>query len=724
MPDDQPAPEQRQTFFAELKKRKVFRVGATYAVVTWIIVQIASATFTSFGIPEWAFRLVVLVLALGFPVALVLAWAFELTPSGVRLTKSVAADTRAPGSESRRKWFAIGLAAALPTVIFGTLALVFYIGRADRGAGEAARSDIGSSYHLGSVAVLPFHVISGDEPLQLMAVGLQEELLSQFSSMDPLSVVSRTSTLRYRDPGQSLRDIGSELGADYVVEGSIRKSGARWRLTLQPIEASTDLHLASLDYDFDSTIEDTLLFQKETAWLAAIDIYQAIRQYRPPPAAAAGRHDVQVAALVADMQKTEGEFWGDDAKARNPEVLPELLDKTRLIMRVDPDNAVAHRKYLIFKYQDGRQAASDMTLWMREVTLSVSRALRLDPGHFETQLQTGAFYLYSRQRPDLALPYLQKGMTLYEKESGGAYNWPYYLLSRAMLLTGNASAALNVLDRAPNSPAFAELDAWTEAYEFSRRFEEGIGFLENQLARAVRENNAQAELDLSGKIANFETWWSGSPGPLRSHYERIKDNPLATPAMKSMLLMGLQRYDDALAAMSSVEPGADPYAANNVVFMSFRAYALRESGNRPLAQSYLQKSIKSLEENEYFVGTMPGNAYATLALFHALAGDKEASMAAARKSESSLDASRNLPLYYFNIGLLARAYLEAGEIDKACAKLEQMLSGPTGPSAGRILMEFRDPALFQDARFQTVIRGHADQLKDAALLDEYFAKRG
>jgi hypothetical protein len=292
-----------------------------------------------------------------------------------------------------------------------------------------------------------------------------------------------------------------------------------------------------------------------------------------------------------------------------------------------------------------------------------------------------------------------------------------------MLLTGSAAVALQVLERAPKSPSFAELHFWTDAFEFTRRFEEAIGFMRTHLARAISDKNAQAELDLSVKIAYFEAWWSGSHEPLRNQYERVKRNPLATPAMKSFMLLALQEYDGALKEMSSVETGSDPYASNSSVFMAFRAYALRNSGNRQLAQSYLKNSIATIEGDGMFLATMPGNAHATLALLHALAGNKEAAVAAAKKAESNLDASRNLPLYYLSNALLARAYFEAGEIDKGRDRLDLILSGQTGSSTGRVLVEFHDPALLQEPRFQAVIRKHADQLKDPAILDKYFTAR-
>ncbi|MBK1879684.1 hypothetical protein [Pelagicoccus mobilis] len=151
------------TFFAELKKRKVTRVAVTYAVVAWLIIQVAAATFGGFGIPVWAFRFVVIMLVLGFPVALILAWAFELTPDGIKTTKAAResrGDLPVPKKQQRkRNWMAFAFAAGLPTLIFGTLAVFFYF----KGGGREGTVTSGVEK---SVAVLPFVDLSdgGDKP--------------------------------------------------------------------------------------------------------------------------------------------------------------------------------------------------------------------------------------------------------------------------------------------------------------------------------------------------------------------------------------------------------------------------------------------------------------------------------------------------------------------------------------------------------------------------------
>jgi tetratricopeptide (TPR) repeat protein len=289
-----------------------------------------------------------------------------------------------------------------------------------------------------------------------------------------------------------------------------------------------------------------------------------------------------------------------------------------------------------------------------------------------------------------------------------------------MHLTGSSAAALKVLDRVPDEPQFDHLYYWWEPLELTRQFEKGIGFLQRHKARAIEEGNGGAVLELSRRIAEFEAWWTGSLEPLREFQLSVKNDPLATPGLNARLLFTMQEYAGALEEMDATDTGSDPYAYDPVTLMIYRGIALRESGNVQMARSYFLNSFKSLPESGYVFQTIPAFGNAALSYLNAVVGNKDEALDAAGKSESFMDPSRNLPLYFLSNGMLASGFVELGEIDRACQKFELLLSGPTGSSTGRVLVEFRNPVLFQDPRFQAVIRKHADQLKDPAILDEYF----
>ena len=245
-------------FWAELKRRKVMRVAIAYTVVGWVIMQVADLTFEGFGIPIWAFRFVMLCVILGFPIAIILAWAFDLTPDGIKTTKKADVERGdAPVSEKQqrnRNWFTFLFGAAVPTLIFGALAVFFYI--RSGGAIKESGADL-------SIAVLPLDNLSPDQENAFFADGMQEDILSKLSQIEALRVISRTSTLVYRDSVKQSREIGEELNVRYLVEGSVRRIGDQVRITVQLIDAALDEHLWAGNYN--RTLDDIFAIQAEVA---------------------------------------------------------------------------------------------------------------------------------------------------------------------------------------------------------------------------------------------------------------------------------------------------------------------------------------------------------------------------------------------------------------------------------------------------------------------------
>ena len=211
-------------FWAELKRRHVVRVGIVYTIVGWLVIQVANATFEEFGIPLWAYRFVVLMVVLGFPISVVVAWAFELTPEGIKTTK--VAQEGNDDSEShakKRNWFSLVFAAAVPTLIFGTLAVIFYFqAKPAQESQEPLTNNLVTQSTEKSIAVLPLENMSPDPENAFFADGVQEDILTNLSKIQELFVIGRTSTLEYRATTKKLNVIAQELGVRYLVEGSVR----------------------------------------------------------------------------------------------------------------------------------------------------------------------------------------------------------------------------------------------------------------------------------------------------------------------------------------------------------------------------------------------------------------------------------------------------------------------------------------------------------------------
>src|SRR2546427_3155673 len=231
-------------FFEEVQRRKVYRVAAAYIIAAGFIIQIGSAVFPAWELPNWAFRLVVVLLLIGFPIALILAWAYDVTPQGIRATPAPTTS----GSHRRRNLImliAIG-------VIISAGAGFFLLPRA-----SARKIDK-------SIAVLPFQSLSDEKENAYFADGIQDDILTNLSKIAELKVISRMSVMSYRgDAVRNAREIGKALGVATLLEGSVRRIGNRVRVNVQLINASNDEHIWAEDYDRDLT--DVFAIQTDLA---------------------------------------------------------------------------------------------------------------------------------------------------------------------------------------------------------------------------------------------------------------------------------------------------------------------------------------------------------------------------------------------------------------------------------------------------------------------------
>ncbi len=215
-------------FFAELKRRNVYRVAVAYAVLAWLLIQIATQTFPFFDIPNWAVRLVVLLVALGFPIALILAWAFELTPKGIQLTTGAADDGQRKTRTPRRLFWALITAGAVLA-----LSLSFYFVRQRSAAPETNTSTAAVRR---AVAILPFENLSEDKANTYFADGMQDEIITRLAKIGDLKVISRTSTLPYRTKPEKTSEIGRQLAVGHVVEGACSESPIASGLTFSSLK--------------------------------------------------------------------------------------------------------------------------------------------------------------------------------------------------------------------------------------------------------------------------------------------------------------------------------------------------------------------------------------------------------------------------------------------------------------------------------------------------------
>src|SRR5438132_1374062 len=226
-----------RNFVSELKRRNVYKVAIAYAVVAWLLIQIATQVFPFFEIPNWALRLIVLVIIVGFPIALIIAWAFELTPEGLKRTE--VADELAKKSSRNRAWIYV-------VIIAGAISVsLFFLGRYTATSKQSGSAELPAK----SIAVLPFESLSEDKANAYFADGIQEEILTRLAKIADLKVISRTSTQQYQSKPGNLVEIAKQLGVANILEGSVQKAADQVRVNVQLIQVASDSHLWADTYD-------------------------------------------------------------------------------------------------------------------------------------------------------------------------------------------------------------------------------------------------------------------------------------------------------------------------------------------------------------------------------------------------------------------------------------------------------------------------------------------
>lgn len=266
-----PAPH----FLRELRRRHIFRVAAVYAVTAWLLLQLAAIVLPTFDVPHWVLKALIWIFVLFFPVAILLAWAFEMTPGGVRRTEPAHSEEARSASTSRRIGRTLDFTIiAILAVAVGVLAwrlsekppasLSHHVVATSASARPVGTTSTAVTViPAKSIAVLPFENLSADKINTYFASGIQDEILTSLARIGDLKVISRTSTRRYVSHPDNIAEIGRQLGVAYILEGSVQKFGNRVRINVQLIQAESDDHLWGETYD--RTLNDVFAVQSEVA---------------------------------------------------------------------------------------------------------------------------------------------------------------------------------------------------------------------------------------------------------------------------------------------------------------------------------------------------------------------------------------------------------------------------------------------------------------------------
>src|SRR2546421_491470 len=377
-------------FLGELQRRNVYRVAVTYMVVSWVLIQIATQVFPFFEIPIWAVRVVVLLLVLGFPVALILAWAFELTPEGIKRTEDVPAHESIRHHTGRKLLALAAVAAAIAVALF----LVQFARRSWTPAKQDSTPalEVAQAIPEKSIAVLPFSNLSGDQENAFFADGIQDEVLANLAKVAELKVISRTSVMLYKaGTPRNAREIGRRLGVAYLLEGSVQRAKDRVRVTAQLIDARTDDHQWAEHYD--RGLADVFAIQTEIAQ-AITQQLEAKLSPRERAAIEPSTRDLGAFDLYLRAKESIKNFYD------TPNWKETLLQAVRLL-----DEAIARDPNFALAYC-WRTTAHDSLYWhgldrtqtrVELAQASAQKALALVPDLGEAHLAQALIYYHEKR---------------------------------------------------------------------------------------------------------------------------------------------------------------------------------------------------------------------------------------------------------------------------------------------------------------------------------------
>ena len=642
-----------RNFFAELKRRKVYRVAISYAVVAWVLIQIDTQVFPFFA-PTWVIQLIILLVVIGFVPAVVLSWIFDFTPEGIRRTE----DQPAAGT-------------SYPAV-------------SDK-----------------SIAVLPFENLSDDRQNTYLADGIQDDILSNLAKLADLKVISRTSVRQYRGGARNLREIGAALGVAHILEGTVRRFDNRVRVNAQLINARSDAQVWA--DTFDRQITDLFALQSELAE----QIATALRANLSPEEKASMQMHPTADLDAYDLYLRARDLFrwtGSGDPRENGEKALRLLEQA---LARDPNFALAHSLASRFHgelYWFGHDRTRARLAMARS---EAETALKLQPQVGDARLALAYYYYYGGRHYDLARQELElarhatpndaevwDALAAVERRRGQWAESVVHFERARQLDPRNAAVTWNL----------AETYACLRRYDDANRvFSEGLTI--NPDGHLFSLVIAANELKRSGNTAALEAALSQTPPDF---------NPGGAVTTIAVRLALMKRdYDKAARIIEA--SGLDEFNDGGIGGMAacidgytfprswYEGLIARGRGDDLAANHAFEKAAHTVEEDAR-VCASDEKSKSLLGLIHGALGRNEQAVAEARGATELLPISRDAfdgPILATN---LAVVYAQTGDPDNAIATLEQVVRLPNGPTPGLLKVEPEWQRLRSHPRFQALAR--------------------
>ena len=668
-------------FFAELKRRNVYRAAMLYGMGAWLLAQIATQIFPFFNVPNSAVRFVIVSLILGFPIAMVLSWIYELTPEGLVRTEDV-------DPAMQRQW-----GRKVDFVIIGVLLLVIAMLVYQR---LPFRTQSGEAIPEKSIAVLPFANFSDEKANAFFADGIQDDILTSLAEIKELRVISRSSVIQFRDgTARNLREIAKTLGVANILEGSVRREGDRVVVNVQLIDARNDRHIWANRYD--RTLVDSLGLQGELAG----EIADALR------ANLSADEKARVAIKPTQNPNAYVFYLRANQISRNPDtLLQDYKTAEQLFMQaitLDPDFALAHARLAsvraeVFHFYEPTDA------WKTKARTEAETALRLQPNLAEAHLALGQCIYWMDHDYERALEQFEIASRL-SPSNGDARR----LVAAIKRRQGKWEEALQAYEQVakvdPQNPNTVREVLFTNTA--MRRWPEA--------ARWGERMRAMAPASLVAKIQSgyVDFWWKGDTQLLKSLVDQVPtgvDPDGAITATRWEVAMLRRDYFAAKKVLETFSANELSYTnAGTTPKIFFEGCIYLAQGVNVKAQEALELARPALEAA---VQEAPASAerHAILGCLYAFMGRKDDAMREGRLTVELKPESTDAVDGTLMSGYLALIYARVGENDLAISLIDRLLKipGPVDSANYSITvndLKYRwewDP-LRTDPRFQAIV---------------------
>ena len=655
------------TFVAELQRRKVYRVAAAYIIAAGFIIQIGSAVFPAWELPNWTFRLVVVFLLIGFPISLILAWAYDVTPQGIRATP-------APGAHRRRNLITLIAIGVVVSAVAGFFILPHALARKiDK-----------------SIAVMPFENLSEDKENAHFADGIQDDILTNLAKIGDLKVISRISVMAYRGAPHGAREVGKALGVSTILEGSVRRSGNRVRVNVQLIDAANDEHIWANNYDRD--LNDVFAIQTDLAK----EIAGALQAKLSP----------SEKAQIERKPTQNGEAYLAFVQAHNLSCAFEDFDKLKQgeqlyarAIELDPKFALALAWYS--QLESWILHTFERTPQRREKARTLAeRALELQPDLPEAHLALGYSYYYGDNNYDAALKEFEIAQRGLPNESDA-----YLAIGAIQRRQGKwAESTANIEKSASLNPK----DSWplqnlADNYQVLRNFDaanktidrglnmnpNGVGLWEAKSKLAIAEK---------GDFSVAEKAFAAAKSIPMTNEEKLR----IAGARADVFLLE-RKYEEGLREAESLPDDLfhefQQHLSGKYFLIGFARKALQDEAG---ARAAFLKA-KDLLEAQLKQSPDVADMHIQLAKVLAYVGEKDAALGEAQRAAELLPESKDAFGGPEIAEGVAEVYCIVGDYGRAIELLDALLSRPSNITVpGLKVNPIWDP-LRKDPRFQVLI---------------------